>query len=83
MDELKRTLRSELSTRFGVRKAIDDDTELFSSGLIDSLGVMELVNIVEEQIGVAIPPSELILENFDSISRICEFAKRLTTGDFH
>lgn len=80
MDELKQVLRSELKARLGVRKVLEDDTRLFSSGLIDSLGVMEVVDIVESQLAMSIPPAELTLENFDSITLICEFTQRLKSG---
>ena len=77
MDELKNTLRRALASQFGLRVAIDDDTQLFSSGLIDSLNVMELVSFVEGAIGQSIAPAEIVLENFDSIERIAQLALRL------
>ena len=78
MNELKRSLRIALVSRFGVRGELNDDTGLFSSGLIDSLSVMDLVGFVEGEIGVAIRPGDITLENFDSIGRIARFADRLT-----
>ena len=77
MEELSNVLRRALVSRFGVRQALEDDTALFSAELIDSLNVMELVCFVEEQLGCAIPPAEITLENFDSISRIMRFASKL------
>ena len=77
MDELKNTLRRALASQFGLRVSIDDDTQLFSSGLIDSLNVMELVSFVEGAIGQSIAPAEIVLENFDSIERIAQLALRL------
>ena len=77
MEELSMALRRALISRFGVRQALEDDTALFSAQLINSLNVMELVCFVEEQLGCAIPPAEITLENFDSISRIVRFASKL------
>lgn len=79
MDDLKTALRQALVSRFGVRTAVADDTGLFSGGLIDSLNVIELVNFVEAQIGRAVPPTDITLENFDSIDRIVDYARRLAT----
>ena len=77
MSDLRNTLRQALAGRFGIRAAIKDDTELFSSGLIDSLNVMELVSLVEGEIGQMIPPADIVLDNFDSIERIARLADRL------
>jgi D-alanine--poly(phosphoribitol) ligase subunit 2 len=78
MNNLRQTLRTALVTHFRIdRGSLDDNTELFSSGLIDSLSVMELVCFVEGEIGQAIPPSEITIENFDSIARIVAFAQTL------
>jgi acyl carrier protein len=76
MDDLKQALRRALTTRFGVRVPVADETELFSRGLIDSLSVVELVSFVEEQLGRPIPPADITLENFDSIDRIARYAGR-------
>ena len=82
MEDLKKALRRALVTSFGIRSTLDDDTGLFSGGLIDSLTVMELVSFVEGEIGRAIPPAGITLENFDSINRIARFAATLApAGD--
>jgi len=77
MDDLKKAIRRALVSRFGVRVPVDDDTQLFSRGLIDSLNVVELVTFVEEELGRQIPPVDITIENFDSINRIVRFAGKL------
>ena len=74
-------MRTSLVTQFRVdRSSLDDNAGLFSSGLIDSLSVMELVCFVEREIGRTVPPFEITLENFDSVNRIVRFAETLTSG---
>lgn len=81
MNHLKQALRSALVTHFRIdRGSLDDDTTLFSSGLIDSLSVMELVSFVERTIGEMVPLAEITLENFDSVNRIVRFAETLTSA---
>lgn len=81
MNDLRQTLRTALVTRFRVdRDRLDDDTGLFSSGLIDSLSVMDLVCFVEGEIGWAIPPAAVTLDNFDSVNRIVRFAGTLASA---
>jgi acyl carrier protein len=76
MEELSKALRHALPSRFKLRQALEEDTPLFSSGLIDSLNVIELVSFIEEQLGCTVPPAEITLENFDNISRIVRFAAK-------
>lgn len=77
MEELNKAIRHALASRFGVRQTLEDDTLLFSSGLLDSLNVIDLVSLIEEQLGCAIPPAEITLKNFDSVGRIVRFASTL------
>lgn len=82
MNDLQQTLRTALVTQFGLDRAtLDDNTGLFSRGLIDSLSVMDLVFFVEREIGQAVPPANITLENFDSIARIVAFARILTGAE--
>ena len=80
MNDLKQALRTALVTQFRVNQgSLDDNAGLFSSGLIDSLSVIDLVCFVEQEIGRTVPPSEITLENFDSVNRIVRFAETLTS----
>ena len=75
-EELSSVLRWALIYRFGIKQAVQEDTALFSMGLIDSLNVIELVTFVEEQLGLSVAPREITLENFDSVGQILRFASR-------
>ena len=83
MNQFREALRTALITQFRVdRGRLDDNAGLFSGGLIDSLSVMDLVCFVEREIGHAVPPTEISLENFDSVNRIVRFAEALiSTGE--
>ena len=76
IDALKAALRQELSTTFRVAVPVSDETALFSGGLIDSLSVMELVSFVERKLGRPIEPTDITLDNFDSVARIAQFARK-------
>jgi acyl carrier protein len=77
MPDLRQALRRHLAAAFGIKAPFDDATDLFASGVVDSLGVMDLVSFVEEQTGLAVPPAAITLENFGSIERIERFARAL------
>jgi acyl carrier protein len=50
--------------------AIDADTPLLSSGLIDSLGVVVLLTEIEAGFGVIIEPEEVDVASFDTPRQI-------------
>ena len=49
-------------------ESIDDDTLIFESGLLDSMGLLFLIDITTND-------DELIVENFESINNIVGFIK--------
>ena len=57
-----------------IRELDSDDAELFSSGLIDSFGIMNLIQFIETQCGFEVDPTEINLENMDSVSKILAYA---------
>jgi len=47
-----------------------DDASFLESGIIDSLGIIELVTFVEKKYGVSVADNELLPENFDSVAKL-------------
>ena len=56
--------------------ALLDNDSFLDKGLIDSMGVLELVIFLEDEFEVAIAHEELIPENLDSIDRLVAFVGR-------
>ena len=52
---------------------IGPDTQLFSSGLVDSFSLVSLLTHIENVTGLQIPPSDIKLENFDSINNMLTY----------
>ena len=52
---------------------LNDDTSFMESGIIDSTGVLELVQFVEQQYEIQIEDEELIPENLDTLSNLVKF----------
>ena len=48
----------------------DDDASFLDEGIVDSLGIIELVTFVEKQFGVSVADHELIPDNFDSVRKL-------------
>lgn len=58
-------------------ETIEIDTDLLLTGLVDSLGVVQVVAWMEDELGVAIDPIDVTLDNFQTPARMIEFAKRI------
>jgi acyl carrier protein len=54
---------------------LDVETELFSTGTLDSVSMLNLIAFVEERAGFEIRAEDVTLENFDSAARILRFAE--------
>ena len=53
-----------------------DGISLLDEGIIDSVGVMELVAFLEGDLGLTVEDEELIPENLDSIENLANFVTR-------
>jgi acyl carrier protein len=51
----------------------DAETDLLRSGLLDSLGLVELLAMLEQQFGVQISLEELELDHFRTVGSITAF----------
>jgi D-alanine--poly(phosphoribitol) ligase subunit 2 len=54
------------------------DTDLFETGVLDSLAFVELLLVLEREFGVVTSVVDLEVENFKSIARIAEFVVERT-----
>ena len=58
-----------------------DDTPLLQGGVLDSMGIMELVAFLEEELGVRVPDADLTEENLGSLDGIVRFVSRGLRSD--
>ena len=56
--------------------ALKNDDSLLNQGIIDSTGVLELVEWLEDECGIEVDDEELIPENLDSVSNIAAFIEK-------
>jgi len=53
-----------------------DDASLLEAGIIDSIGVMELVTFVGNTFKVTVPPEDILPDNFDSVQKLADYVRR-------
>lgn len=66
-----------LRNSLNIDDPIDGETGLFSTGIMDSVGMVGLIAFVEEQGGVRVQPNDVTLENFDTINSIIAYVRSL------
>ncbi|MCL4294799.1 MAG: acyl carrier protein [Anaerolineae bacterium] len=50
-----------------------DDASFLEEGIVDSMGVLELVMFIEETFGVSADDQEIIPDNFDSVNKLANY----------
>lgn len=64
-------------TPLGAESAtVATDHPLIDAGVIDSSAIFELVEMMEEHLGIEIGEDEIVPEHFESIEALVEFAQR-------
>lgn len=72
-DDLIGYLKNDLN----IDEPVDAGTELFSSGLLDSVSMVGLITFIEERTGATIQPGDVTLDNFDTVERIQAYVESL------
>ena len=58
------------------KRNINENTPLLESGIVDSMGILDLVAFLEQRYSVAVGDDELIPENFNNISVLTTFVEQ-------
>jgi acyl carrier protein len=56
--------------------AVADDASLIRGGIVDSTGILELIEFLEATCGIRVAAEEMVPANFDSIDTISAFLQR-------
>jgi acyl carrier protein len=75
LDQLIDFINNEVS--LDPTSAVVSDTDLLLTGLVDSLGIIEVVGWIEETVGVEIDPADVVLANFQTTERMVALVGRL------
>ena len=70
-------IREFVRSRFPLARNLDfsDEDSLLDAGVIDSLGILDLVGFLEETFGIQASDEDLNPENFDSIATLVRFVE--------
>jgi len=76
-DDIATKLREFIHAQFPLarQRQIQDDTSLIERGIVDSLGVLDIVTFVETNFSIVLADDEMLGENFDSIDSLATFVQ--------
>jgi acyl carrier protein len=58
---------------------MSDDVSFLDEGVIDSMGVLELIMFTEETFNISVDDDEIKPENFDSVNKLYDYIQRKTS----
>jgi acyl carrier protein len=73
-------IRGFLIQQFPATRNVGNEEPLLKNGLIDSLGILEVVTFLERQFGFTVTDEELLPENFESVHSLSNFVQLKTNG---
>ncbi|WAT18950.1 phosphopantetheine-binding protein [Aurantiacibacter sp. MUD11] len=66
----------QLPSATGQEITVEGDTELLSSGLLDSLQLFMLVSYIEDEMGIAVDPDDITPGNFETLNDLGRLLSR-------
>jgi acyl carrier protein len=81
MDSIAKQLSSFIIDNMLLGKKIDVGAtrSFLEAGIIDSTGVLELVQYLEDTWGITVKDDEMVPENLDSLENLVRFVQRKTS----
>ena len=56
--------------------ALTDDMSFLQEGILDSMGILEIILYLEERFGVTVAEDEMVPQNLDSINNLLGYVER-------
>lgn len=74
-------IRAFLADRTDFAADVGEQEDLFQSGALDSLGIVDLIALLEERFEVKIPVSDVTVENFATLGAIGQYVSDSAATD--
>ena len=71
MDDIEQKIKDYILREFLPDELLlDSDFPLIQQGIVDSLGILQLVSFIEEEFNIKIAPEDVVLKNFAMVNEI-------------
>lgn len=61
----------------GASSPVGERDSLIQRGVLDSIGLLQIMTFIEQETGVRVPDDEVLPENFETVAQIDELVTRL------
>lgn len=78
-DRVRRYIVEELNFT-GPAHTLTDDLPLLEEGIVDSMGIFNIVGLLENSFGITVADEDLVPENFATIGSIARFVESRRAG---
>jgi len=76
-DRIRTFIETKFKPRSGGRQ-FDDDTPLFTSGIVDSFGVLELIAFLEDAFAIDIDVNRFEVRDFDTVRKVASLVSTIS-----
>jgi acyl carrier protein len=78
MNDIAQKISDFISDNLLLGRAVDiaGSPSFLEAGIIDSTGVLELVQFLEETWGISVTDGEMVPENLDSLAKLAAFVNK-------
>ena len=52
---------------------LNNDDSFLNTGILDSMGILELINYLDEELSIKVDPDEMVPDNLDSINNLLAY----------
>jgi len=60
----------------GRKVNLEENEDLLSAGILDSLSILTLVTFIEESFGIQVQDEDVVYDNFKSINAMAEYVQQ-------
>lgn len=75
-ESVEQTVLALITKLCGTEEVLaEPDLDLFAAGIIDSMGFVEMLFALEEELGLMVPPTDVDREELSSVNKILAFVQ--------
>lgn len=75
LENIEKVLLTEIAVGLD-KKSLDPDEDLLEQAIIDSLGLMKLIDYMEKTFGINIADEQIVPENFQSLNSMVKLVEQ-------
>lgn len=62
------------------KSQLNNDDSFLDTGILDSMGILELVSYLDEELSIKVEPDEMVPDNLDSINNLLAYIGKKQPG---